>query len=100
MRKRTTKKINQKATDLLIDWVKTLVSEEEQDKVTKDNLIGLLPREEYIESKRTYYMAFYTYRWAKQSIKKLLKSGHTLEQITIEDLKGLMSRVKSNGAVL
>ena len=100
MRKRTTKKINQKATDLLIDWVKTLVSEEEQDKVTKDNLIGLLPREEYIESKRTYYMAFYTYRWAKQSIKKLLKSGHTLEQITIEDLQGLMSRVKSNGAVL
>ena len=100
MRKRTTKKINNKAKTLLIDWVKSLVSEEEQDKVTKDNLIGLLPREEYIESKRTYYMAFYTYRWAKQSIKKLLKRGYTLEQITIEDLQGLMSRVKSNGAVL
>ena len=100
MRKQVSKKINNKAKTLLISWVKSLVSEEEQEKVNEQNFMQMLPREEYIESKRTYYMAFYTYRWAKQSIKKLLKSGHTLEQITIEDLKGLMSRVKSNGAVL
>ena len=100
MRKRTTKKINNKAKTLLISWVKSLVSEEEQEKVNEKNFMQMLPKHEYIESKRTFYTAFYTYRWTKQSIKKLLKSGYTLEQITIEDLKSLMSRVKSNGAVL
>jgi len=100
MRKQCTKKISNKAKTLLIDWVKSLVSEKEQEKVNEQNFMQMLPREEYIESNRTYYMAFYTYRWAKQSIKKLLKNGYTLEQITIEDLQSLMSRVKSNGAVL
>lgn len=100
MRKQCTKKISNKAKTLLIDWVKSLVSEKEQEKVNEKNFMQMLPREEYIESNRTYYMAFYTYRWAKQSIKKLLKNGYTLEQITIEDLQSLMSRVKSNGAVL
>ena len=100
MRKQCTKKISNKAKTLLIDWVKSLVSEKEQEKVNEQNFMQMLPREEYIESKRTYYMAFYTYRWAKQSIKKLLKNGYTLEQITIKDLQSLMSRVKSNGAVL
>tara|TARA_R100001510_G_scaffold37512_1_gene33856 strand:- start:554 stop:856 length:303 start_codon:yes stop_codon:yes gene_type:complete len=100
MRKHTTKKINNKAKTLLIDWVKSLVSEKEQEKVNEQNFMQMLPRKEYIESNRTYYMAFYTYRWTKQSIKKLLKNGYTLEQITIKDLQSLMSRVKSNSAVL
>ena len=100
MRRRITKKINKKAKTLLIQWVRSLLSEEEQDKITEKNFIKMLPKEEYIESKRTFYMTFYTYRWAKQGVKKLLKAGYNLEQITIEDLKTLMTRVKPKGEIL
>ena len=94
------KKINKKVDELLIEWVKKVLPEDEQVKVNKNNINSLLPKEEYIESKRTFYMAFYTYRWAKQGIKKLLKAGYNLEQITIEDLKTLMTRVKPKGEIL
>ena len=72
MRRRITKKINKKAKALLIQWVRSLLSEDEQDKITEKNFMKMLPKEEYIESKRTFYMTFYTYRWAKQGIKKLI----------------------------
>ena len=62
MRRRITKKINKKAKALLIQWVRSLLSEDEQDKITEKNFMKMLPKEEYIESKRTFYMAFYTYR--------------------------------------
>lgn len=100
MRKQVSKKINNKAKTLLLSWVKSLVSEEEQEKVNEKNLMQMLPKQEYIESRRTFYMAFFTYRWTKQSIKKLLNMGYTLEQITMEDLKTLTQRVRNKGAVL
>ena len=84
----------------MLSWVKSLVSEEEQEKVNEKNLMQMLPKQEYIESRRTFYMAFFTYRWTKQSIKKLLNMGYTLEQITMEDLKTLTQRVRNKGAVL
>ena len=97
MRKRTTKKINNKAKALLIDWVKSLVSEKEQDQITKQNFMEMLPKEEYIESNRTFYTAFYTYRWAKQSIKKLLRLGKSLDNISIGDLEWVTKRsMKTN----
>ena len=47
MRKRTTKKINNKAKTLLIDWVKSLVSEEEQEKINEQNFLNASSRRIY-----------------------------------------------------
>ena len=89
MRKQATKKINKKVTELLSSWIKTIIPEDEQHKVTEKNYTTLLPKEEYLQVERTLYLSMYTNRWAKQNIKKLLKIGRSLDDITIGDLEWL-----------
>ena len=89
MRKHVTKKINRKVNELLFEWIKKLLPEEEQDKLNKNNMQTLLPKEEYLHVQRTCYLSMYTKRWAKQNIKKLLKMGRSLNSITIGDLEWL-----------
>ena len=100
MRKQVIKKINKKAESLLMIWLKGLLSKEEQKKVNADNFKSLLPHQEYIESNRTFYTSFFTLRWAKQSIKKLLKKGYVLEDITLDDLKSIITVNKKRSTVL
>ena len=100
MRKQVIKRINKKAESLLMIWLKGLLSKEEQKKVNADNFKNLLPHQEYIESNRTFYTSFFTLRWAKQSIKKLLKKGYVLEDITLDDLKSIITVNKKRSAIL
>ena len=95
MRKKILKRIDNKASELLIEWLRSIVNEDDEEKVTKENYKSLLPKEEYIVSKRTYYLAFYTHRWAKQNIKNLLKKGIELENITIGDLIWIRKKKKN-----
>jgi len=96
MNKKTLRKINKKADSLLMGWIQGILSEEEAAKVTKENYKELLPTEEYILSNRTCYQSFYTYRWAKQGIKKLVKAGKELNDITIGDLEWILKRLNLN----
>jgi|TARA_R110002020_G_scaffold180015_2_gene373835 hypothetical protein len=96
MRKKILKRIENKTSKLLIEWLRGIVSEEDAEKVTEKNYKSLLPKEEYISIKRTYYLALYTHRWAKQNIKKLLKKGIKLEDITIGDLIWIQKKTKKN----
>tara|TARA_R100000306_G_C4354239_1_gene131794 strand:- start:545 stop:853 length:309 start_codon:yes stop_codon:yes gene_type:complete len=97
MRKQVAKKINKKVTELLISWIQTIVPEDEQHKVTPKNYATLLPKEEYLQTEKTFYLSMYTKRWAKQNIKKLLKSGYSLNNITIGDLEWLTkTRLKTD----
>ena len=90
------KQINKKVDGLLINWLKSIVSDEEQDQINNKNYKQFLPKEEYIESRRTFYLSLYTRRWAKQSIKKLLKLNHKLENITLRHLEDLSKLKLSN----
>ena len=83
------KQINKKVDDLLINWLKSIVSDEEQDQINYKNYKQFLPKEEYIQKFRTNYLSMYTRRWAKQNIKKLLRINYKLEDITIKHLEKL-----------
>ena len=54
MRKNLLKKIDKKAADLLIEWLKNIVNEDERDQITKENYKELLPSRKYILEKRTH----------------------------------------------
>tara|TARA_R100000781_G_scaffold109326_1_gene74242 strand:- start:219 stop:533 length:315 start_codon:yes stop_codon:yes gene_type:complete len=90
------KQINKKVDGLLINWLKSIVSDEEQEQITLKNYNQFLPKEEYIESKRTFYLSLYTRRWAKQNIKKLLKLNYKLKDITLRHLEDLSKLKLSN----
>lgn len=96
MRGTTTKKINKKADELLFEWLKSLVSEKEAEGITIDNFKNFLPKDKYFVAQKTFHLSFYTSRWTKQSIKKLIKEGKFLDAIILEDLKCLLRRRTSN----
>ena len=48
VRKNLLKKIDKKAADLLIEWLKNIVNEDERDQITKENYKELLPSTKYI----------------------------------------------------
>lgn len=96
MKKKILKQIDNKVDSLLIEWVKSLLSDEEQDQVTKQNYKSLLPKEEYILARGTNYLSFYTCRWTRQNIKKLIRKGADLDSITIGDLEWMLKKTRTN----
>jgi hypothetical protein len=95
--KKVLKKINKKADELLLEWLSSLVSEKEAEGITINNFKNFLPKDRYFIAQKTFYLSFYTSRWAKQSIKKLIKGGKFLDAIVLEDLKCLLkTRTTSN----
>ena len=87
MKKKITKQINIKVKELLIEWLRNLLDEHEQKKITDENYKDFLPKNEYIIANKTYYLPFYTPRWAKQNMKKLYKKGVPIKDVTIRDLE-------------
>ena len=90
------RRINKKASELLFEWLKNLVDEKEQKKITIENYEKFLPKDKHFMDRRTYYLSFYTTRWAKQSIKKLYKKGRDIDSITIKDLEWDLMRKNQN----
>jgi hypothetical protein len=79
--------LKNKARDILIDWVRSLVSEEEAAKITKDNYTTFLPSLSYFKAKGARRLSFFTPRWAKQRLKKLYKAGIDTKDLGVKDLQ-------------
>jgi len=95
------KQINKKVDELLIQWLKTILPNEEHKKINIKNIKNVLPKEEYIQKNRTYYLSLYTQRWAKQNIKKLLKQNYKLDDIQIKDLEQFVrSKIQNSHSTL
>ena len=92
MKKKVLKKIDAKVDSLLIEWLKSILSEDDRDQITKENYKQFLPTTKYILSNRTHYLSFYTYRWARQNIKKLVKKDFKLKDITLGDLIWILKK--------
>ena len=96
MKKKITKKINERASNILIEWLKSIVEEDEANRITKENFKDFLPKDRYMPVQRTYCLSFYTFRWATQNIKKLVKKGMSLDKIKLEDLQWLLKKRTMN----
>jgi hypothetical protein len=78
------KLIRHKSKLLVMEWVKSLLPEEEAKKVTLKNYQALVPEEKHVYANRRLSVSAYTERWFAQKIKKLIKTK-SLEQIKLED---------------
>ena len=81
MNKKQVKKLNKKAEEVLIKWLKSIVPEEDKDKINEGNYKTFLPEAPYFVRKRTRRNSFFTFKWAKRKIKKLYKQGMPLKNI-------------------
>ena len=81
------KRVNRMAEEIILAWLKSVVPEEDVNKITNENFAGFLPEDTHFYAKKCRWVSFYTIRWAKQNIKKLMKQGRDINSITLKDIE-------------
>lgn len=81
------KRISRQTDVVLYQWLKTLVSPEEESKISVDNIRDFIPPSSYFYVGRTLRLNFYSPKWVRKTIKKLVKLGHVVEEINMEQLE-------------
>ena len=76
-------KIRNKAKAILVEWLKTLLNEEEQKKVNVKNILTLLPNQTHYFSGETFRLQPWSYKWV---VKKLKRNP----ELTIDDLNDML----------
>jgi len=82
MNQKKSRQIRRKAEQLLIDWIRTLVPEEEDaTKITKKNLHEFVPEQTHIFANNKFMISAYSLRWFYKQVKRN-------PNITLEELSG------------
>ena len=80
------KQIRRKAKQLMLDWLLTVVPDEEKKKVSMKNLHAYLPEQTHIYANRQLRISAYTLRWFIKRIKYLIKQGRKdFNSITVKE---------------
>jgi|TARA_R110000796_G_scaffold4027_3_gene15344 hypothetical protein len=87
MNGKQSKKANVRAKEIIMEWLISVVPEEEAYKINKKNFNSFLPEDKYFIAKRSKWISFYTVRWAKKNIKKLMNKGYDVSSITLKDIE-------------
>ena len=84
MNGRKAKQIRKKSKQLVIDWLKTMLVDEEREKVSVNNIEKYLPEQTHIYVNKKVMLSAYTPRWFTQRIKQ---SNKKLKDITWQDIE-------------
>ena len=85
MNGRKAKAIRKKSLVLLVDWVKTLIPEEEANKLTLQQAYDLVSKDTHVFANGKFMLSSFSLKWIIQKIKKLIKTKN-LNDVTVEDL--------------
>jgi len=86
MNGRKAKAIRRKSLLILVDWIKTLVSDEEAKNLTKQQAYDLVPKETHVYLNNRLMLSAMSLKWIIKKIKKINKYKK-LEDIKLEDVK-------------
>ncbi len=89
MNGREARRITQHTKQLLIEWVQSLLPEEEADKVTMENIKHLLPDEKHFFANNRIHLNAYSFKWIKKGIKRVIKQNPNIEieNVTMEQIQ-------------
>ena len=71
MNRKRIKKINKHVGFILVDWLKTLVSEEEAKQINIDNYKELLPSQTHVYTNNKFFLSAFCPRWVRKKIKHI-----------------------------
>ena len=77
-------KLNHKVYTLLMEWLASLLPE--NSNLTEEQIIDMLPKENYFNSMGQSYLNAYTHKWVRQRLKKQMRKK-SLDEITMFDLE-------------
>jgi len=70
LNKKKLKELKKRIRPIQIEWLKSLLPQEEADKITVDNVEGLLPEDNYMKGIKGITLVFMSDRWLLKQLKK------------------------------
>lgn len=85
MNGRKAKLIRKKSVEFLIEWLKTMLVEEEVKNLSTKNYKKYLPNDTHIFANKSLMVSSFTPRWFQKKIKHVLKSK-SIDKIKYNDI--------------
>ena len=88
MNKKKVKELKKRIRPIQVEWLKSLLPQEEADKITVNNVEGLLPEDNYMKGIKGITLVFMSDRWLLKQLKKSFpnkKSSLLSEDNILED---------------
>ena len=94
MNGRKAKRIRKHSEVIIVNWLRTLLSKEEGQKITTKNYTDFMPTQTHYTAQRTVYLNAYHPKWIVNKINQLLAifPDRSIEEITLEDIQWKTSR--------
>jgi hypothetical protein len=83
MNRRKSKLINNQVKVILVEWLRSLVSEEQKDAITYDTILNHAPEKTYYFKNKSICLNSYNPKWVKKHIKYIIKRFPNLK---LEDI--------------
>ena len=88
MNGRKAKKIRRHANKLVLEWLKTMLTDEEAKKLNPKNMVNYMPEQTHFFANRSLHISAYTPRWFQKRIKRIIrKNKKTIEDITVQEIE-------------
>lgn len=97
MNRKRIKKINKHVGFILVDWLKTLVSEEEAKQINIDNYKELLPSQTHVYTNNKFFLSVFCPRWVRKKLKHISAKDpqRDVSTITLEEVMRLTKSWKT-----
>lgn len=88
MHSRKAKRIRRHANQLVFEWLRTMLTDEEAKKLNPKNMAEYMPEQTHFFANHSLYVSAYTPRWFQQRIKRIIrKNKKTIEDITVQEIE-------------
>ena len=97
MNRKRIKKINRHVGIILVDWLKTLVNEDEAKKINLDNYKELLPAQTHVYTNNKFFLSAFSPRWVRKKLKYIVakNSSRDISTITLQEVMRLLKSWKN-----
>ena len=88
MNQKIMKEIERHTKKLLVEWIQSLVPEEEADKINTKNVLQFIPKQIHYYANQRVSLSSYSPKWIKKYIKiiKKNKENINISDITLQDI--------------
>ena len=82
------KRIRRHANQLVFEWLKTMLTDEEAKKLNSKNMSKYMPEQTHFFANRSLHISAYTPRWFQQRIKRIIgQNKRVIESITVQEVE-------------
>ena len=88
MNGRKAKKIRRHSNQLVLEWLKTMLTDEEAKKLNPKNMVNYMPEQTHFFANRSIHLSAYTPRWFQQRIKRIIrKNKKAIKDIALQEIE-------------